>query len=124
MAAVRAEELTLKSPADKKSYRLVTLGNGLQALLVHDPEIDLTGAAAQPAGLPPHAEEPSEEDVDSLLSGDEGEESGSEVRQAGSPWALGRGRCKGVGGARPCRRKQLWCSSLLRPAMEPPCVVN
>lgn len=81
MGAVRAEELTLKSPADKKSYRLVTLANGLQALLVHDPEIDLAAAAAEPAGLPPHAEEPSEEDVDSLLSGDEDEESGSEVRR-------------------------------------------
>lgn len=84
MGAVHAEELTLKSPADKKSYRLVTLANGLQALLVHDPEIDLAAAAAQPAGLPPHAEELSEEDVDSLLSGDEGEESGSEEDEEGS----------------------------------------
>ena len=99
MAAVRAEELRLKSPADKKSYRLVTLANGLQALLVHDPEIDLTAAAVQPAGLPPHAEEPNEEDVDSLLSGDEGEESGSEVRQAEGAWALG---WRGVG--------KRWCA--------------
>ncbi len=89
MSAVRAEELTLKSPADKKSYRIVTMANGLQALLVHDPEIDLAAAAAQPAGPPPHAEVPSEEDVDSLLSGDESEDSGSEVRLR---WGHGAGQ--------------------------------
>lgn len=99
MAAVRAQELTLKSPADKKSYRIVTLANGLQALLVHDPEIDLAAAAAQPAGPPPHAEVPSEEDVDSLLSGDEGEDSGSEVRLHWGAWSWSEARPAAVAAA-------------------------
>ena len=55
------------SPADRKSYRLVVLGNGLQALLVHDPEA--AAAAAPAAGAGHGALEPGDEDVDSLLSG-------------------------------------------------------
>lgn len=29
----------VQSPADRKQYRLVTLENGLQCLLIHDPEV-------------------------------------------------------------------------------------
>ena len=77
---VTAEELSLKSPNDKKLYRLCRLPNGLQALLVHDPEINAVASQQAANGAPPHAVEPSDEDVDSLMSGDE-EESGSEVRR-------------------------------------------
>lgn len=72
-----SREDLLQSPNDKKSYRLVTLANGLTALLIHDPEIN--NAAADGAEPAPHAPEASDEDVDSLLSGDEEEGSGSEV---------------------------------------------
>ncbi|KAL4440115.1 hypothetical protein ABPG75_003116 [Micractinium tetrahymenae] len=80
---VRSEPLTLKSPNDAKLYRLAVLDNGLQALLVHDPEIgqqqqQQNEQAAEPGAAPGRdALEGSDEDVDSLLSGDEGE-SGSE----------------------------------------------
>ena len=68
--------LTLKSPNDPKAYRLCTLPNGLQALLVHDPEIGKQQAA------PGHAEEPTEEDMDDLLSGDESEVCHRRLRRA------------------------------------------
>ncbi len=80
---VSSEQLTLKSPNDAKLYRLVVLDNGLQALLVHDPEIGQQHQhieqLAQPGAAPGRdALEGSDEDVDSLLSGDE-DESGTEV---------------------------------------------
>lgn len=36
----------LKSPADRKEYRYVSLANGLQVLLIHDPEVAAAVAAA------------------------------------------------------------------------------
>ena len=95
---VQAEALEHKSPNDPKVYRVVKLDNGLQALLIHDPEIvkqkdegvDGGGAAAAAAGeRPPGAASPSDEDVDSLLSGDE---EGSEMVRVG---AGGAGRVHG-----------------------------
>ena len=38
-----SEVVIIKSPCDKKLYRKVDLPNGLQCLLIHDPEIG-TGA--------------------------------------------------------------------------------
>ncbi|EFN52789.1 hypothetical protein CHLNCDRAFT_138430 [Chlorella variabilis] len=69
------EELLLKSPADKKFYRLCTLDNGLQALLIHDPEINECCQQEEEGGaVQGHAEEASDEEVDSLLSGEDGSE--------------------------------------------------
>lgn len=101
---VRTDALTLKSPNDRKLYRLCTLDNGLQALLVHDPEIGQQQQhQAQEQG---HAPEASDEDVDSLLSGGEEEEddgdSGSEVRHSwGKRRAIG-----GVSSARWSKRRR------------------
>ena len=69
----RVTPLTLKSPSDKKEYRLCVLDNGLQALLIHDPEIGQQQAEGVEEG---HAEDASDEDVDSLLSGDEEQSDG------------------------------------------------
>lgn len=86
---VSSEPLTLKSPNDAKLYRLVVLDNGLRALLVHDPEIGqqqhVQQAVEPGAALGRDALEGSDEDVDSLLSGDE-DESGSEVGAARRRW--------------------------------------
>jgi nardilysin len=45
-AVSRDDELVVKSPSDKRSYRLLRLPNGLCALLVHDPEIYADGGPA------------------------------------------------------------------------------
>ena len=45
-AVSRDDELVVKSPSDKRSYRLLRLANGLCALLVHDPEIYADGGPA------------------------------------------------------------------------------
>ena len=73
--AMPAQGEPRKSPNDRKAYRLHTLPNGLQALLVHDPEIGREAAPAAGARL---AAEASDSDVDSLMSGDE-DEGSSEV---------------------------------------------
>jgi len=49
------DDVVLKSPNDRRLYRLLRLPNGLRALLVHDPEI-------YPEGPPKHA--PEEDEVD------------------------------------------------------------
>ena len=35
----------IKSPQDKCSYRIITLSNHLQALLIHEPDVDKASAA-------------------------------------------------------------------------------
>lgn len=47
----------VQSPADKKSYRIVTLDNGMTCLLIHDPEIatSLLTAGEGEVRLPPVA---------------------------------------------------------------------
>lgn len=66
------EELSLKSPNDTKVYRLCTLDNGLQALLIHDPEINREGQQPAPASRDhQHAVNASAEDSDSMADDDE-----------------------------------------------------
>ncbi|XP_027334300.1 nardilysin-like [Abrus precatorius] len=61
-----SDDVVLKSPNDRRLYRLIHLQNGLQALLVHDPEI-------YPEGPPKHVQNDDEvEDDDD--DGDEEEE--------------------------------------------------
>ncbi len=77
------EELALKSPNDKKLYRLCTLTNGLQALLIHDPEINAADPDSEQANTDrAHAVEPSDDDAESLMDDDEDddEEGSEEVR--------------------------------------------
>lgn len=90
-AITATREDLLQSPNDKKHYRLVQLANGLTALLIHDPEINnVQPDGAEPAGKPAEA---SDEDVDSLLSGDEEEGSGSEVGGRMPDGSLGAAGC-------------------------------
>lgn len=73
------EELALKSPNDKKLYRLCTLNNGLQALLIHDPEINAAKQNPEETNTElQHAVEPSDEDVESLMEDDDEDDEGSE----------------------------------------------
>lgn len=60
-----SDDIVIKSPNDSRLYRLIELENGLQALLVHDPEI-------YPDGPPKSLENGHE--VDGDLDEDEEEE--------------------------------------------------
>ena len=73
-----SDDIVIKSPNDSRLYRLIELENGLQALLVHDPEI-------YPDGPPKSLEngheidedldeEEEEEDEDEEEEDDDGEE--------------------------------------------------
>lgn len=74
-----SDDIVIKSPNDRRLYRLIKLENGLSALLVHDPEI-------YPEGPPEHskslehseAEEEEDEDEDDDEDGAEGEDSEGE----------------------------------------------
>ncbi|KAJ1699101.1 hypothetical protein LUZ63_007613 [Rhynchospora breviuscula] len=62
----------IKSPMDKRSYKIVHLSNGLSALLVHDPEI-------YPDGYPLQSEE-----RDPVEQGEKGKEESGEINGEGS----------------------------------------
>ena len=65
-----ADDVVVKSPNDRRLYRLIQLDNGLSALHVHDPEI-------YPDGPPPDAaEEP--DDMDCEDQSDDCDEDGDE----------------------------------------------
>jgi len=61
------DNVVLKSPNDRRLYRLLHLPNGLRALLVHDPEI-------YPEGPPKHAPEEDEVEEEEEDEDDEEEE--------------------------------------------------
>ena len=50
---VERTESVRAPPLDTRTYRHVTLANGLRALLVHDAEADRAAAAAEAAANPP-----------------------------------------------------------------------
>ncbi|KAJ3682909.1 hypothetical protein LUZ60_013136 [Juncus effusus] len=54
----QADDLAIKSPNDRRSYRILRLPNGLFVVLVHDPEIYSEGFP------PPQSEKEGEDDVD------------------------------------------------------------
>ncbi|KAK7305523.1 hypothetical protein VNO77_43429 [Canavalia gladiata] len=71
-ATFSSDDVVLKSPNDRRLYRLIHLPNGLRALLIHDPEI-------YPEGPPEHVPnddevEGEDEDDDDDDDDDEGEE--------------------------------------------------
>lgn len=68
-----SDDVVIKSPTDRRLYRLVKLRNGLSALLVHDPEI-------YPDGPPElvKTSESSDEEEQRSDDDDEEEEEGSE----------------------------------------------
>lgn len=66
-----SDDIVIKSPNDRRLYRVIQLDNGLSALLVHDPEI-------YPGG-PPHRDNSEAEDMECEDDGDgEETEDGSE----------------------------------------------
>ncbi|KAF7816228.1 nardilysin-like [Senna tora] len=69
-----SDDIVVKSPNDRRLYRLLELQNGLRALLVHDPEIYPQGP---PEAVRSDDEENEEVDEDDD-EGDEDEEDGSE----------------------------------------------
>ncbi|XP_072975496.1 nardilysin-like isoform X1 [Typha angustifolia] len=59
------EDVVIKSPMDRRSYRILHLDNGLSALLVHDPEIYPDGYKPRDeSGTPTNAEEGDGEEYD------------------------------------------------------------
>lgn len=69
-----ADNIVIKSPNDRRLYRVIQLDNGLSALLVHDPEI-------YPDGPPDH-ENSEAEDMECEDDGDGDEtEDGSEEEE-------------------------------------------
>ncbi|KAJ6821146.1 nardilysin-like isoform X4 [Iris pallida] len=93
MGVESKDNVVIKSPADRRSYRLLRLPNGLRALLVHDPEIypDLTEPSrTQEDEEEEDSEEEAEEEEEEESEGDEGEEEeeeeeegdGSELKKA------------------------------------------
>lgn len=105
------DNVVIKSPADRRSYRLLRLPNGLRALLVHDPEIypnDLPEPSRTHAHDEEEEEEDSEEDVgeEEESEGDEDEEEedgdgdGSEQKKAKGSRATKKGRTTDVKGQR------------------------
>ncbi|XP_062013891.1 nardilysin-like [Rosa rugosa] len=73
-----SDDIVIKSPNDKKLYRLIKLENGLTALLIHDPEIYPQGSK----GL-----EPSEEDEAAAKGGD----GASKTKKAAAAMCVGMG---------------------------------
>ena len=67
-----SDDIVIKSPNDRRLYRVIQLENGLTALLVHDPQIYPDGPPdnSQPQDM--DCEEEEEEDDDS--DGDEADE--------------------------------------------------
>lgn len=77
-----SDDVVLKSPNDRRLYRLIHLQNGLRALLVHDPEIYPEGP---PKAVPTDdEEEDEEEDEDEDDGDDDGEEDEYEDEEEGS----------------------------------------
>ncbi|PRQ34785.1 putative insulysin [Rosa chinensis] len=73
-----SDDIVIKSPNDKKLYRLIKLENGLTALLIHDPEIYPQGSKSL---------EPSEEDEAAAKGGD----GASETKKAAAAMCVGMG---------------------------------
>jgi hypothetical protein len=63
MAPPSKEEAIVKPPSDKKQYRHVVLPNGLQALLISDPDIGASSHQGQDPGAPTEQESTSSEDA-------------------------------------------------------------
>ncbi|KAJ6433313.1 hypothetical protein OIU84_017080 [Salix udensis] len=103
----RSDDVVIKSPNDKRLYRVIELENGLCALLVHDPEIYPDGV---PDEVPDEArtvedsenddgeEEDDDDDDDDADDGDDDEEEEDEEMEGGEEDCEGEEE-KGKGGA-------------------------
>lgn len=67
-----AQKIVIKSPSDKREYKAIQLPNGVQVVLIHDPEMG-TGEEHNPLERhlhPGEKEVVTDEDVESLMSED------------------------------------------------------
>lgn len=65
-----SDDIVIKSPNDRRLYRLIQLHNGLSALLVHDPEICAGADTSNPDGED-DGNDDSDEDLDDAEDEDE-----------------------------------------------------
>lgn len=98
-----SDDIVIKSPNDSRLYRLIELENGLQALLVHDPEIypdgppkSLENGHEVDEDLDEEEEEEDEEDEEDDEEGDEEEEDDDDDEEEEEEEAEGR-EVKGKG---------------------------
>ncbi|KAL5823885.1 hypothetical protein ACOSQ4_021785 [Xanthoceras sorbifolium] len=68
-----SDETVIKSPYDRRLYRIIELDNGLSALLVHDPEIYSNDATDNSKTLD-NTEDEEEDDDDDDMDEDESED--------------------------------------------------
>ncbi|KAK0597364.1 hypothetical protein LWI29_024553 [Acer saccharum] len=66
-----SDETVIKSPYDRRLYRIIELDNGLSALLVHDPEIYSDDAIGNSKALQNNTEDEEDEDDDEYESEDD-----------------------------------------------------
>ncbi|KAK3218933.1 hypothetical protein Dsin_012903 [Dipteronia sinensis] len=69
-----SDETVIKSPYDRKLYRIIELNNGLSALLVHDPEIYSDDAIGNSKALQNNTEDEEDEDDDEYEDEEDGDE--------------------------------------------------
>lgn len=69
-----SDDIVIKSPYDRRLYRLIKLDNGLTALLVHDPEIYPQGESEPSKAIVQSEAEEEEEDEDDEDEDSEGED--------------------------------------------------
>lgn len=69
-----SDDIVIKSPYDRRLYRLIKLENGLTALLVHDPEIYPQGESELSKAIVQSEAEEEEEDEDDEDEDSEGED--------------------------------------------------
>lgn len=69
-----SDDIVIKSPYDRRLYRLIKLDNGLTALLVHDPEIYPQGESELSKAIVQSEAEEEEEDEDDEEEDSEGED--------------------------------------------------
>ncbi|KEH34462.1 insulin-degrading enzyme [Medicago truncatula] len=81
VALSSSDDVIVKSPNDNRLYRLVHLKNGLQALIVHDPEIYPEGAPKDGSIDEDDEEEDDEDEEDDEEDDDEGEDDEDEEEE-------------------------------------------
>jgi nardilysin len=104
-----SDDVVLKSPNDSRLYRLIHLENGLQALLVHDPEIYPEGPPKTDAMDEDEEEEEEDDDEEDEEDGmDEDDDEEDEDEEEGSDDEL-EGREGGKGAANQSKKVVFLC---------------
>jgi hypothetical protein len=106
-----SDDVVLKSPNDSRLYRLIHLENGLQALLVHDPEIYPEGPPKTDA-MDEDEEEDDDDEEDEEDGMDEDDDDEEDDEEEGSEDEL-EGREGGKGAANQSKKVVFLCCFLL-----------